>query len=258
MRISGSNPALFFLDPFGIIGISPNDLTRVLKRHDTEVLLTLSLPTIFRMSGSASSDAPEALGKMRRLSEVLGEDPSNPNPEWARQKLVLSTESWADWVVHRYLNQIQLLSPRLQYGFSYPIREKLNSGTKYYLILATRSMDAFPLMTDFICTEEDNLELEFEMENRKQGQLSFFEPRPTLKRQERFPVVIEEIHNFGLSHQKCTRKEVIEQFSLRYLGQFKQKHFRYMIDELVRTGRASIAEKGASGLDRGDREITFR
>lgn len=258
MKASGSNPAVFFLDPFGIIGIAPNDLKPVVQRYDTEILLTLSLPTIYRMSGSSNSDAPEALGKVSRLSEVLGEDPSDPNPEWARKKIELDTDAWADWVVQRYLKQIQTLSPQLRYGLSYPIREKLHSGIKYFLIFATRSMDAFPLMTDFICTEEDDLELEHEIESRKQGQLSLFEPRPTVKREEKFPGVIEEIHQYGLAHQGCTRKELIEQFALRYLGHFKQKHFRYMVDELIRSNRASIEERGATGIERDRRPITFR
>lgn len=258
LKESRSNPAVFFLDPFGIIGIAPNDLKPVLQRHDTEILLTLSLPTIYRMSGSANSSAPEAQGKMSRLSEVLGEDPSDPNPEWAQKKNELDTDTWANWVVRRYVKQIQTLSPQLRYGLSYPVREKLHSGIKYFLIFATRSMDAFPLMTDFVCTEEDDLELEHEMESRKQGQLSLFDPRPIVNREEKFPRIIDEIYQYGLAHQGCTRKEVIEQFSLLYLGQFKQKHFRYMVDELVRSNRASIEEKSVSGLDRDRRPISFR
>jgi three-Cys-motif partner protein len=63
--------AVFFLDPWGIVGVAPDDLKPVAARPDTEILLTLSLPTMFRMSGSAKSAAPEASGKVAQLSRVL-------------------------------------------------------------------------------------------------------------------------------------------------------------------------------------------
>lgn len=250
-------PAVFFLDPCGIIGIAPNDLAPVVNRDDTEILLTLSLPTVFRMSGSVGSSAPEASSKVAQLSKLLGEDPYDPNPEWARRKTDLGTDAWAEWVVQRYVGQIQALSSHLKYGLSYPIREKFASGTKYYLIFATRSMDAFPFMTDFICSEEDELQLEAEIESRTHGQLSMFLPVHEEQREQRFPSVIEELYFFGKENQGCCRKEIIEQFSFRHLGQFKQKHIRYMVKQLVDTGRASIysgADKH-SELDR--RPITF-
>jgi three-Cys-motif partner protein len=250
-------PAVYFLDPCGIIGIAPHELQPVVARPDTEILLTLSLPTLFRMSGSADSFAPEALGKVAQLSRVLGEDPADPNPEWAQMKNELDTESWADWAVHRYMKRIQKLSSHLRYGLSYPIREKFKSGTKYYLIFATRSMGGFPFMTDFICSEEDALQLEMEIESRKQGQLSLFAPRHETNREEQFPSVIEEIHQYGLEHQGCTRKEIIEQISFRHLGQFKQKHIRYMVRQLVESGRAAIYDGSDKATDIDRRSITF-
>lgn len=251
-------PAVFFLDPCGIIGIAPEEIKPVAARPDTEILLTLSLPTLFRMSGSAKSSAPEALGKAAQLSRVLGEDPANPYPEWARMKEELNTDEWADWAVHRYMDQIQKFSPHLRYGLSYPVREKFKSGTKYYLIFATRAMDAFPFMTDFICSEEDNLQLEAEIESRKQGQLSLFAPQHETTREESFPPVIEEIYQYGLENQGCTRDEIVEQFAFRHLGQFMQKHFRYMVGQLLASGRASIYGGPDKHKDLGKRPVTFR
>jgi three-Cys-motif partner protein len=251
------HPAVFFIDPCGIIGIAPDELQPVAARPDTEILLTLSLPTMFRMSGSARSAAPEAGGKVERLSRLLGEDPENPDPDWARKKDELGTEAWADWAVHHYLDRIQTMSPHLRYGLSYPIREKFKSGTKYFLIFATRSMDAFPFMTDFICSEEDALQLEAEIESRNQGQLSLFAPRHEMDREERFPAVIEEIYQYGLEHQRCTRKEIVEQISFRHLGKFMQKHIRYMVSQLIESGRATVDDGPDKHKELDRRPITF-
>jgi hypothetical protein len=250
-------PAVFFLDPCGIIGIAPRDLQPIVTRPDTEILLTLSLPTMFRMSGSAASLAPEATGKVAQLSRVLGEDSANPYPEWARKKAELDTDAWADWAVRRYLGRIRSLSSHLRYGLAYPIREKFRSGTKYYLIFATRSMDAFPLMTDFICSEEDELQSEKEVESRKRGQMSLFGPQHEAIRAERFPAVIEEIYQYGHEHQGCSRKDIVEQIALRHLGKFKQKHIRYMVKQLVESGRAVIYDGPDKHSDYDRRPIRF-
>lgn len=251
-------PAIFFIDPCGLIGIEPSDLAPVVSRPDTEILLTFSLPTAFRLAGSINSSATEAREKANRLSKILGEDPHNEWPEWAKKKASLNTDDWAEWVVRCYMERIQQMSPHLRYGLAYPIREKFKSGVKYYLIFATRSPDAFPFMTDFICSEEDELQLKDEMESRKQGQLSFFAARHETLREEKFPTVIEEIHEYGLEHQNCTRKEIVEQFSIRYLGQFMQKHIRYMVGQLVEEGRAVIYDGPDKDKELDRRPITFQ
>src|SRR3712207_8624319 len=40
----------------------------------------------------------------------------------------------------RYLQQMQAASPHLRYGMAYPVREKLGSGVKYYLVFASRAL----------------------------------------------------------------------------------------------------------------------
>jgi three-Cys-motif partner protein len=233
-------PAIFFIDPCGLIGIEPSDLAPVVSRPDSEILLTFSLPTAFRLSGSISSSAPEAREKANRLSKVLGENPNNQWPEWANKKDELGIDEWADWVVNRYRTQLQKLNPNLKFGFAYPVRESLRSATKYFLIFATRSMEGFPFMTDFICSEEEEMDLDNEMAQRAQGQLSMFEARVVLNREAQFPALIEEIYAFGKAHPGTTRKDLFEYVAYRYLGKFKQKHIRYMVDQLVEAKRADI------------------
>ncbi|MEA2511116.1 MAG: hypothetical protein QOJ59_603 [Thermomicrobiales bacterium] len=131
-------------------------------------------------------------------------------------------------------------SPHLKYGKSYAVRERHGGGVKYYLVFATRSMDAFPIMTDLVCTEEDDLALQAEIAARAPGQLSMFAPVHVSKREERYASVIEEILAYGLANQGINRTDLIEEFSYRYMGEFRQKDFRFMVERLVDGKRAKF------------------
>lgn len=244
-RILGSMknaPAVCFLDPFGVVGISADDIKPLLLRPDTEILLNLSTPTLHRLAGFATSDAKEAHGKFNQLSRTLGEDPRDKSPEWLTMRDRLTSDEWEAWAVERYLTLMQAVSPYLKYGMAYPIRQKHGGGVKYYLVFASRAMDAFPLMSDFICTEEDDLRMQAEMASRAPGQMGLFAPAHVTEREARFSALIEEIHAYGMVHQGVNRKHLIEQFSYQYLGEFRQRNFRFMIDQLVEAKRAEFGK----------------
>jgi three-Cys-motif partner protein len=253
LQMLGNDPAVCFLDPFGVVGISPHDLLPLLQRHDTELLLNLNTRVLHRLAGSATSDAREAQGKINRLSRILGDKSGDPIPEWLYQRDRLTTQEWEEWAVNRYMNQLKALSPHLRYGLAYPVRERHDGGVKYYLIFASRSKDAFVFMNDFICIEEDDLRLQAEFASRAPGQQSLFGPVHESERETRYRDLLDEIYEYGRSHQGCTRKEIIEEFALRYLGEFMQKHYRHLIDELVNQGHAEFG----LGKDKNLRPIRF-
>jgi hypothetical protein len=241
-------PAVFFLDPFGVVDIAPHELLPVLQRPDTEILLNLNTRVLHRLAGSAKSGAKAAQRKVNRISAVLGDIVGDPHPEWLQQWNTLDSPSWQEWAVNRYRNQLIGLSPSLEYSMAYPVRERHLGGVKYYLVFASRRLDAFPFLTDFICTEEDDLRLQAELEARAPGQMSLFGPVHEAERENRMQSLAEEIHAYGLKHQGCTRKEIIEHFSLLYLGQFMQKHYRRLLDDLETEGRLEFAP--GKGRDR--------
>ncbi len=253
LALMRKSPAVCFLDPFGVVGISVDDIRPLLERPDTEILLNLSTPTMHRLAGFANSPAPEAKGKVAQLSRILGEDQNNPNPEWLQMRQRLTSDQWEEWAVKRYIGLMQDASPHLKYGVAYAVREHHGGGVKYYLVFATRSMDAFPFMTDFICTEEDDLALQAEIASRPTGQLSMFAPMHISKREERYNKVIEEIHTYGLANQGINRTDLIQEFSYRFMGEFRQKDFRFMVDRLVESKRV---EFGPGPKDTAP--ITFR
>lgn len=236
------DPAVCFLDPFGVVGVSPEDLRPLLERPDTELLLNFNTRVLHRLSGSATSDAKEAQGKVKRLSRTLGENPEVQCPEWLKKRKNLSSQVWEKWAVNQYRQQLHNISPHLKYGLAYPIRELHGKSAKYHLVFASRSLHAFPLMSDIICSEEDDLRLKTEISSRVPGQMSLFGPVHETERERRLAALIDEIHGFGMSHQGCNRKRIIEEFSYLYLGELKQKHYRQILDKLVSDGRAAFGK----------------
>jgi three-Cys-motif partner protein len=256
IAMMGNAPAICFLDPFGAKGISPREIQPLLRRPDTELLINFNTRALHRLKGSATSSAREALGKVHRLSDILNEDPRDPVPEWLHQLNHLSSEEWERWVVDQYMSLLLGPTTHLKHAVAYPVREKHKSGARYYLVFASRSMHAFPIMSDIICTEEDDLRLKDELAARPPGQQPLFGPVHESERADRLREVIEEIHQYGLTHQRCTRERIIQHFSFLYFGEFKQKHVRALVGELVRQGRAEIADDKSKTLDR--RPIRFK
>jgi hypothetical protein len=248
-------PSVCFLDPFGVDGISPGDLHPHLQRPDTEFLLNLNTRALHRLAGSAESDAAAARAKVNLVSYVLGDDIRDPLPEWLHERNRLSTREWEAWVVQRYIDHLKGLSRDLVHGLSHAVRESHGSGAKYYLIFASRSKAPFPFMNDFICTEDDDLRLRAEIAKRPPGQQAMFEPAHETARRERFREIMNEIHGYGLAHQDTSTKDIIEDFSILHLGEFMQRHYRHMIDELVAAGRAEI--EPAKGVRKELRRIRF-
>lgn len=248
-----SAPAFCFLDPWGVVGISPEQLTPLLQRPDTEVLINFSTRTLHRLAGSANSSAKEALGKVAQLSRTLGDDPRDPLPEWLRKRKKMSSGEWEDWAVERYKSLLQRKGPHLKYSLSYPVRPTHNGGVKYYLIFASRAMHGFPIMTDLICSEDDDLALRDEMSSQRPGQMSFLPPAHVSKRQGRYDTVIEEIFDYGKMHQGCTITTIIQEFSYRHLGEFRQRDIRLMVDRLV------VGKRAEFGMGhKNSAPITFR
>jgi three-Cys-motif partner protein len=114
LGMMGTAPAVCFLDPFGVVGISPQDLLPLLGRSDTELLLNLNTRVLHRLAGSATSDAREAQGKINRLSRILGESIGDPLPEWLHLRSKLDSQAWEEWAVRRYIGELQALERRVQ------------------------------------------------------------------------------------------------------------------------------------------------
>jgi len=237
LRQIGDHPALFFLDPWGVKGIELSDIQSLLDRPDTELLIRLDAERLRRLAGNEDSAAPESVGKLRRVSLVVGEDPDDPEGGWLGQWRQLgSSLEWEEWAVATYARRLRERSPHLQHAVPYPVRETYRSRPKYYLIFATRYPPAVGYMNEVVCIEDENL---FSSTEAVRGaQLSFLGDIHVQERESRLRDLMEEIHQYGIAHQRVSRSDIMQHFAVRRFGQFMKKHYRQAIDALVAAGRA--------------------
>ncbi len=250
LKLTRGAPALFFLDPFGVQPIKLRDLLPLLRRPDTELLLNLNTRELRRLAGFEDSDTKQAKAKLRLVNQVLGERPDDPTPEWLRAWRQLQDGiAWEHWAARAYMDRLIGESPYLRYAAAYPIRESYRGNPKYYLVFATRSIDAMVIMNDLLCTEEDDLFTKTESV-ASNGQISLFGDTYRRSEQEtRLAELLDEIHAYGLQHQGCTRDDLINHFVMEKFGEFRTTHYRQAVEKLVKGGRARFAKQQKKSLD---------
>jgi three-Cys-motif partner protein len=257
LKAIGSAPAVFFLDPFGPKAITLTDLLPLLQRADTELLLNLNSVSLRRMAGFEDSpQSGERAAKIRLVSQVLGADPADDRPEWLCRWLELKDgAAWEDWAADAYMNRLVQESPHLRFAARYPIREKFQAHPKYWLVFATRAIEAIVLMNDFVCTEEDDLFSKSRISPL--GQESFLSLFDDANRDEQLARLVEDVYRFGLSQGTTTRNGVFQYFALQQWGQFKKAHYRQAVDRLVKSGRAKFTGERVTSNDKDTEWITF-
>jgi hypothetical protein len=131
---------------------------------------------------------------------------------------------------------------------AYPVRQWKDGGVKYYLVFASRSLKAFPVMNDLICAAEDDLPNREDLAAQARGQMALLPGQdwPEIARQGRIPALKEDIHAYGLARQRCSRTDLIEHFCFERLGQFMKKHYRQAVKELIDAKRI---EKGPGSIE---------
>jgi three-Cys-motif partner protein len=241
-------PSLFFLDPWGVKGVELSDLGPLLERPDTEFLIRLDGEYLRRLAGFAGSDAPESRAKLRRVSLVLGEDPRDMGGGWlAEWYRIGDPAGWEEWAVREYAHRLLNRSPHLLYALPYGVRETFRSRPKYYLLFATRYRGAVPLMNDVVCMEDENLFANTEAIQR--GQLTMLSEFRDDERTQRLRDLMDEIYDYGVTHQGTSRDSIIEYFAVENFGVFMKKHYREAINALVKQGRARFAQGRANDTE---------
>ncbi len=172
LAICDKQPALFFLDPFGVDGIEWKRLQPILTRTaTTELLINFNVRYIPRLAGHVTSNAAAAHAKVRLLSEVLGTTtwiPQVISPGVSvensladeRVTTALSTDATlGDRLTDIYKQQLCLHFP---YVYHYPIRAAADGHVRYYLIFATRSEKGVSVMNDILCATEEQYQEDVE------------------------------------------------------------------------------------------------
>ena len=148
-KIIEDSTLLIYLDPFGLKGCDFLLLEPYLgrdKRFSTEIIINLSMPTLHRYATWKAVRSGKVTNQTRKLnqklSKILGGD------EW---KEIM----WSDIpakekekkVVELYVNRLKNYLPYAGYC---PVREKIGTRTKYYIIFCSRHPDVLVLMNDIM------------------------------------------------------------------------------------------------------------
>ena len=240
----GNDPALFFLDPFGVSGIEMHLLDRIRERAGkTELLIHFSDRSVLRMAGHLDDNEQRkevgqkaADGKVAKLNEVIG------SPLWQRiwMNKTLPTEERIDEIAKLYASQLR------ERGFDYAheirMRDDYLDRPKYRLVFCTRSPHGVELMSYFACEYEREL-----FERYYEG--SFHIDWNRQERETTLAKLRDEMHTVGVSSKgTMTQLEMIHALVPLHFGEFLRSEYHEAVRQLVdlrginRTSRKGIKD----------------
>lgn len=147
--IISDSTLLLYLDPFGLKGCDFKLLEPYLgrdKKFSTEIIINMSMPTLHRyatwnaVKSGITTNQTNSLN--HQLSKILGGE------DWKRimWSEIPAKEKEAQ-IVELYINRLRKYLPFAGYC---PVREKIRTRTKYYIIFCSRHPDALQLMNDIM------------------------------------------------------------------------------------------------------------
>jgi three-Cys-motif partner protein len=244
-----NDPALFFLDPFGVNGIEMRVLDRIRERAGkTELLIHFSDRSVLRMAGHLDdNDQRKEVGqkaadaKVTRLNEMMG-------THWwqgAWSNKALSTAERMEAIANLYEDQLR--GRGFDHVHQIRMRDNYLDRPKYRLFFCTRSVHGVELISTFACKYERELhdrhyDGSFEIEWERE------------RREARLADLQDEIHALGVSRGVMTQQDVIHDLVPKHFGEFVTTEYHREIRKLVEAG--GIDRPTSVGIE--DRErLTF-
>jgi three-Cys-motif partner protein len=240
----GSDPVLFFIDPFGMEGADIRIIERILERRNrtvTELLINFSDRGFLRMAGNldAKASRPQDLAaaqtKVRTLDAILGT--SFWQGAWRNPEL--STEEKLEQVANLYADQLRARG--IDYVNGVQMRDTWGGPTSYRLVFATRSAHGVYLMSDIVARYEREL-----FDARFEGSFDLWWEAE--RRAKRKASLRTEIHEFGLARGAATPLQVFLHFAPTYFGEWTQTDYMKCLRELV--GLGGIGRADSVGIKR--------
>lgn len=240
---TGSKPAVFFLDPFGVEGIDWEQLVKIIRRPSpTDLWIRFDAAYVRRLDGFHESSAPEAAGKRQLLLRTFGASDfdvlhgrlAGDNEDDRRAKAVLL---YMDGI----MSELVAAKGRAFVG-AYPIRT-IDGQVKYYLVFGGSHPKAASLATHIVYTVEDGYQRDVE-EYRLQGlpQPSFF---PALEPDQK-DVDAAKAHKLAESlWQVCqgrtlSRLEACALVWRQWFGLIAVRHVTAAVKVLANSGRVTV------------------
>lgn len=241
-----NDPALFFLDPFGVNGIEMHLLDRIRQRAGkTELLIHFSDRSVLRMAGNLDDNEQRkevgqkaADAKVLRLDEVIG------SPWWQRIWLnkTLTTDQRIDDIAKLYASELRARG--FDYTHEIRMRDNYIGRPKYRLVFCTRSPHGVELMSYFACEHEREL-----FDRHYEGSFDIYWIEE--KREATLAALRGEIHEFGVSKGTTTTREIVHALTPLHFGEFLGSEYNEEIRKLVDLG--GIDRKSRKGIKENER-----
>jgi len=236
----GNDPALIFLDPFGVSGIEMELVEKALARAGkTELIVHFSDKTFLRMAGHLDNNDERlpvgqkvAESKLARLDAVIG------NRLWRRiwTDQSRSTDDAIAATIELYLSELRL---RIGYAHQIPIRDAFSDRPAYRLVFCTGSAHGVELMSDIARRYEARLK-----ETHDAGTMTLWEDQEA---RQRLTDLRDAIHAAGLLHGTVTREQIIHELAPKHFGKYTSTEYARAIRELV--GMGLIERQDAVGIE---------
>jgi three-Cys-motif partner protein len=241
-----NDPALFFLDPFGVNGIEMHLLDRIRQRAGkTELLIHFSDRSVLRMAGNLDDNEQRkevgqkaADAKVMKLDEVIG------SPWWQRIWLnkTVTTEQRIDDIAKLYASELRARG--FDYTHEIRLRDDYIDRSKYRLVFCTRSPHGVELMSYFACKYEREL-----FDRHYEGSFDIYWVEQ--KREAALAALRDEIHEVGVSKGTMTTREIVHALTPRHFGEFLGSEYNGAIRKLVDLG--GIDRKSRKGIKENER-----
>lgn len=234
LSMIGEQPALFFLDPFGVKGLEWKNLLSILRRNPTasgrvktEILIRYDAQAMSRLAGCINNDDDASKKNVERFLEIFGFSDILEFVRFGDEHSITEI---------RYLGEFKLTPEvltdayriRLQQYFDYvvqmPIRKTDTGQLKYYLIFATRSPKAISVMNDMLYEVED-IRDKVSIVESPQSFLPGLEPtRDILSELEALKRIILKVLSIGESIRRASLITKVTMYESNF-GAFSGTHF---------------------------------
>jgi three-Cys-motif partner protein len=234
LEMVDNDPALVFLDPFGVNGIEMDIIEKILSRAGkTELLVHFSDKTFMRMAGHIGpNDERLTVGhkvgesKLSRLDAVIG------NPMW-RRLWTGSVDTYAamEKTAELYLSELRT---RIRYAHQIPIRDTYSDRPAYRLVFCTNSPHGVELMSDRARRYETALK-----DKQEAGARTLWAEE---EERQHLADLRDSVHSSGVRKGLATPEEVVHELVPTLFGKHTSTDYAKVIRELVNVGLIKRAD----------------
>jgi hypothetical protein len=241
----GANPALFFLDDFGMKGTNYATVEAILARSgQTDVWIKFDYKTVLRIAGFFESDAIHTEGKLELLSAIFGIE----DLDYLHRRIAAETpEQRIRNAVELYLEVLRnavIKHKGIGFSAAYPIRT-IENERKYFLVLVCSHPKAATLASNVVNRIEETFEIEkLDYQEEQTGQISLFSREVTEDQTKVFKTrltkeAIRRLGEFDLPRGELHYNLLVETPSL--FGRIRGLHITAALKELQAEGFLEIS-----------------